>query len=79
MPMSGKNKFKISMFFGHTEIKQFNKFENGKMVSYGYSITYDREGVEVSRTEPSSLGSIGWSDGSPFTKQDRDKIEGVSR
>ena len=59
-----------TLVFGHVELKQFNKFENGRMVSYGYSITYDRNGIEVSRTEPSSYGSIGWSDDSPFTEED---------
>lgn len=58
-------------FFGHKELKQFHQFEDGRMVTYGYSITYDGEGKEVSRTEPSRISSVGWSDGSPFTEPDR--------
>jgi hypothetical protein len=52
------------------ELKQFYKFEGGKMVSYGYSIERDRHGCEVSRTEPEALSSIGWDDGTPFTNED---------
>ena len=63
-------KFKIDCLFGHKELKQFNKFENGRMVCYGYSISYDMDGKEASRTEPSALSSIGWDNGMPFTKMD---------
>ena len=44
--------------FGHCEIKTFYQLEGARLVSYGYSIDYDREGKEVSRTKPSPLGSI---------------------
>jgi hypothetical protein len=62
--------YKLNCIFGRSEIKQFDKFEGGKMVSYGYSISYDAFGNETSRTEPSALGAIGWDDGSPFTEHD---------
>lgn len=63
-------KIKVSIRYGHIELKQFNRYENGCMVTYGYSIDYDRDGREVSRTEPTKVGSIGWSDGTPFTEED---------
>ena len=56
--------------FGYIELKQFHKFENGQMVSYGYSIQYNRQGEEISRTEPGRLSSIGWGDGTPFAEND---------
>ncbi len=62
--------YKCSAFYGYKELKQFNKFENGRMVSYGCSITYDQKGIEVSRTEPESTGFVEWDNGSPFTKDD---------
>ena len=55
---------------GHSALKQFNRFENGRMITYGYRIDYDEHGKETARTEPEALSSIGWSDGSPFTKSD---------
>ena len=64
----------LEMVFGSAEIKQFDRFEEGRMVSYGYSIHRDRNGDEVSRTAPTHLGSIGWNDGSPFTEDDYKKI-----
>lgn len=63
-------RFKVNCILGHAELKQFNKFEGGRMVCYGYSISYDKDGKETSRTDPSSLSSIGWDDGSPFTEND---------
>ena len=44
--------------FGYSEIKQFCRFEDGRLVFYGYSIDYDRDGKERSRTEPSRTGSL---------------------
>ena len=58
------------MIYGTVEPKTFDKFEGGRMVTYGYAIHRDREGVETHRTEPKPLGSIGWSDGKPFTEKD---------
>lgn len=60
----------FNMVFGHSELKQFDNFENGRMVRYGYRIDYDQHGKETGRTEPSALGSIGCGDGSPFTEID---------
>ena len=54
------------MFSSNTlELKQFRKFENGRMVTYGYSIERDRKGAELK-----VLSSIGWGDGASFTKND---------
>lgn len=55
---------------GHSEARLLDKFENGRMVTYGYSVDYDQNGAEISRTDPYKLGSIGWSDGSAFTEED---------
>ena len=46
------------MVFGHCEVKQFYRLEGERLVSYGYSINYDREGKEVSRTKPFSAGYL---------------------
>ena len=61
---------KVQMIYGHIELKQFNNFENGRMVSYAYRIDYDQNGKETKRTEPEPLSSVGWVDGSPFTEID---------
>ncbi len=65
-----KDIYKCTVLYGHRELKQFNRIENGRMVSYAYSIDYDRSGREVSRTTPEPSGAIGWSDGTPFTAED---------
>jgi hypothetical protein len=62
------------MIFGHKELKSFSKFENGRLVNYRYSITYNQYGQETSRTEPEAISSIGWKDESPFIQQDLDCI-----
>ncbi len=64
------NTYEIKIAFGHSEPRQFHKFENGRMVCYSYRIDYDRDGKETGRTDPSPLSSIGWDDGSPFTEAD---------
>lgn len=56
--------------FGYSRTEMFNKFENGRMITYSYRIDYDRDGKETGRTEPSILSSMGWGDGSPFTEVD---------
>lgn len=63
-------KIHCSMIFGHRELKQFQRFENGKMVFYGYSIGYDQQGNETGRTEPTALSAVGWDGGTPFTESD---------
>ena len=62
--------FKVKIIYGHSELKQFDRFENGRMVTYGYRIDYDRDGIEKGRTEPTAVGSISWDNGKPFTKTD---------
>ena len=64
----------IDDIFGYTVLKEFNKFEDGKMKTYGYSIKYGRDGDEVSRTEPTLLSAVVWSDGSPFTQNDFEEL-----
>jgi len=61
--------------FGHMELVQFTQFEGGRMVNYGYAIHFDRSGIEVSRTDPTRYGSIGWDDGTPFTREDAEDLE----
>ena len=61
--------------FGRVEIKQLRRFENNRLVVYSYSITFDSAGKETGRTKPTPLGSLGWSDGTPFTKQDLKDLE----
>lgn len=61
--------------FNSLELKQFNRFENGRMVTYGYSIERDKNGFEVSRTTPEPISSIGWENGEPFTKLDLLEIQ----
>lgn len=63
-------KYKIDILYGQTELKELKKFEGGKMVTYSYSIHRDREGKEISRTEPTPISSLGWSDNKPFTDTD---------
>lgn len=60
----------MKMILGHREIKQYHRFEEGKMVTYGYSIDFDQNGVEIGRTEPTPISSIGWDSGKPFTESD---------
>lgn len=50
--------FKVDCFFGRKELKQFYNLENGWLVCYGYSISYDIHGNEISRTEPTALSAI---------------------
>ena len=64
----------ITVFLGSVEPKAFQKFENGRMFTYCYSIKRDRAGVELSRTEPEKISSIGYDDGTPFTKSEHDRI-----
>ena len=66
---------RIKPIFGTVELKQFTLLENGKVVTYGYSITYDRSGKEQSRTEPSVLSRMGWNDGTAMTKNDYEIIK----
>jgi predicted ATP-dependent endonuclease of OLD family len=64
------SEYSVTMVFGRSELKQFNRFENGRMVTYSYRVDYDHNGAETGRTEPEPLGSVGWANGAPFTKAD---------
>ena len=67
--------FNIDEIFGHVEIKSFDKVENGRYYNYSYSINYDRHGKEISRTEPTSFGSIGFDNGEPVTQEYIDHLK----
>lgn len=60
---------------GTVEPKIFNEFENGRMVTYGFSIHRDENGIETHRTAPRILSSIGWANGESFTKKDFREIK----
>lgn len=70
--MSGE---KFTVRTGYIEPRTFHKFEHGQMVGYCYSVEYDSNGKEISRTEPTRLGSIGFFDGSDFTEEDYKNIK----
>ena len=60
----------VNISFNTLECKTIHKFEGGRVVTYGYSIELDRQGIEVTRTEPEPISSIGWDDGRPFMEED---------
>ena len=64
------DQYKDTHVFGYVALKEFVKFEDGRMVTYGYSIKYDMNDQEVGRTKPQKLTSLGWGDESPFTELD---------
>lgn len=64
------SEYKVKINFGSVEPRTFHTFENGRMVTHSYSIHRDRNGNEISRTEPVLLGSIGYDDGRAFTEDD---------
>ena len=53
-----KCKFKATAIYGHMELKQENRWEDGRLVAYGWSISYDADGKETSRTTPSKLSEM---------------------
>ncbi len=63
---------KFRVYAGTVQPVIFHKFENGRMVTYHYSIKRDINGIETSRTEPQPLGSVGYDDGSVFAEDDYD-------
>lgn len=67
---------KLDMLLGRIELQTFRKFENGRMITYSYGISYDQNGVETGRTEPTEISSIGWDNGEPFTEADYRKLAG---
>lgn len=52
--------YEITRCFGRKQLFQFYRMEGNRMQAYGYSITYDSDGVEVSSTEPYKLGALVW-------------------
>lgn len=67
-------KFKVDLIYGTAELFTFHKFENGRMITYGYAIHRNRNGAETHRTEPTPLASLGLGNGKPFTKKDYCKL-----
>jgi hypothetical protein len=65
---------KFTIVFGAVEIKTIKKFENGRMVTYGYGIHRNFDGVETHRTEPKPISSIGFGNGTPFTENDYNSL-----
>jgi hypothetical protein len=43
----------IDLILGHIQLVPVQKVEEGHLYFGAYSITYDRNGQEISRTEPS--------------------------
>lgn len=70
---------KAVLSFGSVEPRTLNKFENGRMVVYGYAIFRDKDGVETHRTEPEALSSMGWDNGQPFTEKDYNGLSVLKR
>lgn len=68
--MSEDTTIKCTPVFGYVGLKGEYREENGRVVYYSWSVRYDINGKEVSRTEPEVMSSIGWDDGSPFTLDD---------
>lgn len=64
----------VTLNFGYSELKQDQRIENGRLVTYGYRIDYDLEGNETDRTEPTAYSSLGWDD-RPFTQEDLEKLK----
>jgi hypothetical protein len=58
---------RISEMFGTVQIVPVQELRNGRLYMGGYSIRRDRHGREVSRTEVTWNGSLGFDDGSPVT------------
>ena len=68
--MTDEGMITCELIFGHDQSNIEERFENGRMFCYSYSIRYDRSGKEISRTQPELLSSIGGDDGSKFTELD---------
>jgi hypothetical protein len=65
---------KFTITLGSIEPRTFHKFENGRMVGYGFSIHRDKDGIETMRTKPERLGSLGWAEGESFTEENYVKL-----
>lgn len=46
------------VLYGHVEIVQTHKVEGDTLICGGYSITYDGDGKEVSRTKDSEISRM---------------------
>ena len=49
---------KCTPIYGHKEIVTFNKVINGVICAYGYSIDFDENNIEKSRTKPSLIAKL---------------------
>jgi len=74
MSIESSQTYNLNILFGTVEAKTFHKFENGRMVSYCYSIKRDRDGREISRTEPVAMSSVGYDDGTPFSEDEYKRL-----
>lgn len=52
------NILRCSDLFGSMESRLVNVFRDGVVDVYGYSIKYDRRGIEISRTKPEYLSTL---------------------
>jgi len=50
--------FKVTCSYGYKQLFGFYKPEKGWYVYYGYSISYNGDVTEVSRTEPTPISKI---------------------
>jgi len=55
----------LNILYGYVEIVQTRKVENGRLYLGGYSITYGRDGKEVSRSENQWNCSLGYDEPEP--------------
>ena len=52
-------KFKVDILYGSKELRHFYRYDkDGWLVFYGYSITRDKWGNEISRTKPTATAKI---------------------
>ena len=58
---------------GYVKPILYKKFEDGKMNTYSYSIRYDNNHMEISRTEPNLISSAGFED-RDFTEEEYNRI-----
>lgn len=67
--------YKVEALYGSVEPRAFSKFEDGKMITYSYSIYRDIRGMEYRRTVPCPISSIEWACGAPFSSTDYENIK----
>ena len=58
--MNKEEWIKVDILYGYKELKSFYKPEGNGLRFYSYSVSYDRDGNELSQTEPEPYGWIGY-------------------